>query len=173
MRIKIRNDRGYPLENSNIKILRNGRILEKNIKLSYFDFILPPGFYNLEIYNENGELVPSRKTIPLTASSGKTRIEGVLPRLINIEAGLFFDTEHRNLPMVYQLSVGDSSRLVFRYEADKGNIVEASSFWRIYQCFLSTGRLAFIEPNTGDILFSCVREVDERGNREHSRRVSR
>ena len=110
---------------------------------------------NLDIYKEKGELVPSRKTIPLTASTGKTRIEGILPRLISIKDGLFFDTEHRNLPMVFKLILCDSSRLVLRYEADKGNIVEATSFWSLYQCFFSTGRLAFIELNTGDILFSC------------------
>ena len=120
---------------------------------------------NLDIYRENGELVPSRKTIPLTVSTGKARIEGILPRLISIKEGLFFDTEHRNLPMVFRLEIGVLSRLVFRYEADKGNIMEATSFWFFYQCFLSTGKLAFIEPNTGDILFSCVRGLDERENR--------
>jgi len=127
---------------------------------------------NLDIYKENGELVPSRKTIPLTASTGKARIEGILLRLIGVKGGLFFDTEHRNLPMVFKLDIGDSSKIVLRFEADKGNIVEATSFWTLFQSFTHTKRLAFIEPNTGDILFSCRRELDDRGNQQNSRRIS-
>ena len=120
---------------------------------------------NLDIYKENGDLVPSRKTIPLTASSNNARIDGILPRLISVNEWLLFDTEHRNLPMVFKLYIGDSSSLVLRFEADKGNIGESVSFWSLFQGFLSSGRLAFIEPNTGDILFSCVRGLDERENR--------
>ena len=110
---------------------------------------------NLDVYKEGDQLTPSRKTIPLTVSAGEPRIDGVLPRLVNVDDGYFFDTEHRNLPMVFRLFIGDSARLVLRFEADKCNMIEATSFWSIYRGFLSTGRLAFIEPNTGDILFSC------------------
>ena len=120
---------------------------------------------NLEVYMENGVLVPSRKTIPLTIQSGEKSIDGILPRLVDVENGLFFDTEHRNLPMVFRLFIDKEARLVLRFEADKGNIVEAASFWGIFQSFTDTKRLAFIEQNTGDILFSCRRELDERGNR--------
>ncbi len=110
---------------------------------------------NLDIYKENDELVPSRKTIPLTLSSSDKRIEGILPRLISIENGLLFETEHRNLPMVYKIDTGEN-RLVMRFEADKSNIIEATAFWGLQISFTVTKRLAFIEPNTGDILFNCV-----------------
>jgi hypothetical protein len=111
---------------------------------------------NLDVYKEGDELTPSRKTIPLTVTAGETKIDGVLPRLVKVDdSGCFFDTEHRNLPMVFRLFIGDSSRLVLRFEADKCNMIEATSFWSLYHGFLRTGRLAFIEPNTGDILFSC------------------
>jgi hypothetical protein len=112
---------------------------------------------NLDLYRENDQLVPSRKTIPLTAASDETRIEGILPRLISNQNGLHFDTEHRNLPMVFRLTVGEKSELVMRFEADKSNIIEATSFWSLHQSFIHTNKLAFIEPNTGDILFNCVR----------------
>lgn len=109
---------------------------------------------NLEAYKENGRLAPSRKTIPLTVQSGDARIDGILPRLVDAGDGLVFDTEHRNLPMVYKLWIGECSELLLRFEADKGNIVEAASFWAVYQSFTRTKKLAFIEQNTGDILFS-------------------
>ena len=118
---------------------------------------------SLEVYKENGQLVPSRKTIPLTAVSGETRIDGILPRLVSIEDGLSFDTEHRNLPMVFRLHIGEEAKLVTRFEADKGNIMEATSFWSLHKEYTRTKKLAFIEPNTGDILFSCRGELDDRG----------
>ena len=118
---------------------------------------------NLEVYMENGQLVPSRKTIPLTAASGETRIDGILPRLMSIEDGLSFDTEHRNLPMVFKLHIGEESTLVTRFEADKCNIIEAASYWSLHKDYTRTKKLAFIEPNTGDILFSCRGELDDRG----------
>jgi hypothetical protein len=121
---------------------------------------------NLEIYKENGELVPGRKTVPLTASSNQKRIDGILPRLLSVKDGLFFDTEHRNLPMVFKLHIAEPSSLVLRFEADKSNINEATSFWSLYRGFTVTNRLAFIESNTGDTLFSCVRELDDRGTRK-------
>ena len=111
----------------------------------------------LDLYRENGQLVPSRKTVPLIAASGEKRVEGILPRLMDIKNGLYFDTEHRNLPMVFRIRTGDEPMLVTRFEADKCNIVEATSFWSLHQDFKQTNRLAFIEPNTGDILFNCVR----------------
>lgn len=110
---------------------------------------------NLDVYKEKDELIPSRKTIPLRVSAGDTHIDGILPRLVKADEGLFFDTEHRNLPMVFRIIIGDSSRIVLRFEADKGNMIEATSFWSLFHGFLSSGRLAFIEPNTGDILLSC------------------
>lgn len=116
---------------------------------------------NLDIYKENNELTPNRKTIPLTATSGKNRIESILPRLVEAEKNLVFDTEHRNLPMVYKLIIGEDSRLVTRFEADKGNIIEATGFWELYHAFNESKRLAFIEPNTGDILFDCTRIPDD------------
>ncbi len=139
---------------------------EKPVKEHSFKVQVETG--NLNIYKENGELVPSRKTAPLTAISGDSSIEGILLRLISIDYGLYFDTEHRNLPMVFKLSVSEASSLVLRFEADKSNLIEAASFWSLLKDFSSTNRLAFIEPNTGDILFSCERELDDRGNQKHS-----
>ena len=139
---------------------------EKPVKEHSFKVQVETG--NLDIYKENGELVPSRKTIPLTAKSGDSSIEGILPRLMSVDGGLYFDTEHRNLPMVFKLRVSDSSSLVLRFETDKSNLTEATSFWGLFKDFTRTNRLAFIEPNTGDILFSCVRELDDRRNQKHS-----
>jgi hypothetical protein len=119
---------------------------------------------NLEIYKENEVLVPSRITIPLMVTANETRIEGILPRLVNIDKGLFFDTEHRNLPMAFKMRIGNTSELTLRFEADKSNINEATIFWSLYQEFMRTNRLLFIEPNTGDTLFNCLRELDGRGN---------
>lgn len=116
---------------------------------------------NLDVYKENGELIPSRKTIPLTAVAGDTRVESILPRLISVGQTLYFDTEHRNLPIVFKLSVGEDSTLTARFEADKSNLIEASGFWRLIHGFYATDMLAFIEPNIGDILFNCVRGLDE------------
>jgi hypothetical protein len=113
---------------------------------------------NLDIYKESGILAPSRRTVPLTATAGSISIKGVLPRLVGADEGLLFDTEHRNLPMVYQLFLGENMSLLLRFEADKSNLIEATCFWSLYSGFLSTNKLSFIEPNTGDMLFSCVRE---------------
>ena len=110
---------------------------------------------NLDVYKENGELVPSRKTIPLTATSGDNRIDGILPRLMDTDNGLFFDTEHRNLPMVFKIDTR-KDEITLRFEADKSNIIEATAFWGLQKAFTMTKGLAFIEPNTGDILFNCV-----------------
>ena len=119
---------------------------------------------NLDIYKENNELTPNRKSIPLTATSGNNRVESILPRLVEAEKHLVFDTEHRNLPMVYKLIIGETSTLVTRFEADKGNIIEATGFWGLYHAFNESKRLAFIEPNTGDILFECTRIPDDAGD---------
>ena len=116
---------------------------------------------NIDIYKENNVLTPNRKTIPLTAISGDKRVESILPRLVEAEKNLVFDTEHRNLPMVFKLIIGEDSRLITRFEADKGNIIEAAGFWGLYHAFNESKRLAFIEPNTGDILFDCTRIADD------------
>lgn len=115
----------------------------------------------LDVYMENGELSPGRKTIPLTVTSDDARIEGVLPRLVSTENGLLFDTEHRNLPVVFKLQVAEDSELVMRFEADKSNIIEATVFWGLFNSFTVKNKLAFIAPNTGDTLFSCWRKPDD------------
>jgi hypothetical protein len=143
------------------EVIRNWRT-EKPVHEYSYDVAIETG--NLNVYKENDELTPSRKTIPLTAQSGDIRIEGILPRLINVENGLFFDTEHRNLPIVFKLIISTESKLVTRFESDKSNIIEASAFWGLHQAFEALKRLAFIEPNTGDILFNCGRGLNERGD---------
>lgn len=141
--------------------IRNWRT-EKTAHEYSYDIAIETG--NLDVYKENDELTPSRKTIPLTTQSDNIRIEGILPRLISVEDGLFFDTEHRNLPMVFKLRISPESTLVTRFEADKSNIIEATAFWGLHHAFASSKRLAFIEPNTGDILFNCGRGLNERGD---------
>ncbi|MBD3173467.1 hypothetical protein GF326_13480 [Candidatus Bathyarchaeota archaeon] len=110
---------------------------------------------NLDAYKVDGELVPSRKTIPLTIRSNRAIIEGVLPRLVDTIPYPLFDTEHRNLPMVLRLRLGDRSQLSLRFEADKSNLLEATSFWRLHGEFIDTGKIEILENNTGKILFSC------------------
>ncbi len=110
---------------------------------------------NLDTYKVDGELVPSRKTIPLTIKSKKARIEGILARLVDTIPNLLFDTEHRNLPMVLRLRLGDRPQLLLRFEADKSNLIEATSFWRLHGEFIDTGKIEILENNTGKILFSC------------------
>jgi len=110
---------------------------------------------NLDAYKVDGELAPSRKTIPLTIESNQARIEGVLPRLVDTIPYPLFDTEHRNLPMVLRLRLGDRPQLLLRFEADKSNLIEATSFWRLHGEFIDTGKIEILENNTGKILFSC------------------
>jgi hypothetical protein len=110
---------------------------------------------NLDTYKVDGELVPSRKTIPLTIKSNKARIEGILARLVDTTPNLLFDTEHRNLPMVLRLRLGDRPQLLLRFEADKSNLIEATSFWSLHGEFIDTGKIEILENNTGKILFSC------------------
>jgi len=117
---------------------------------------------NLDVYREGGELKPSRKTTPLTVVANKASIEGILPRLVSVQDGAVFDTEHRNLPMVFRICLGVDSQLVTRFEADKSNIIEATRYWRLLKEFEAVGRLSFIEPNTGETLFKCTKEADPR-----------
>ena len=108
---------------------------------------------NLYMYEENGKMVPNRTTVPLTAKSGETEIEGVLPRLIQSEPTLVFYTEHRNLPSVFRLDIGDQT-LTMRFEADKANLIEATSFESLVTAFKSKRVITFSDPNTGLTVFN-------------------
>ena len=107
----------------------------------------------LSIYEENGMMVPNRTTIPLTVTSGEAEIEGVLLRLIQSEPHLVFYTEHRNLPSVFRLDLGDRT-LTMRFEADKSNIIEATSFESLVTAFKSKREITFSDPNSGQTVFN-------------------
>lgn len=106
---------------------------------------------DLSQYQENGELVPSRTTVPLTVQSNNASIEGILPRLVQAEPLIFY-TEHRNLPIVFNLDL-ESKTLTTRFEADKGNLIEAFSYESLMIAFKSEGELSFIDQNTGNTVF--------------------
>ncbi|MCK5670787.1 hypothetical protein KAI10_05350 [Candidatus Bathyarchaeota archaeon] len=107
----------------------------------------------LSIYEENGKMVPNRTTVPLTVTSGEAEIEGVLLRLIQSEPHLVFYTEHRNLPSVFRLDLGDQT-LTMRFEADKANIIEATSFESLVTAFKSKREITFSDPNSGQTVFN-------------------
>ena len=119
---------------------------------------------DLKIYEENGELRQNRKTIPLKAKSNGVKVNDVLLRVISVNDGVLFDTEHRNLPMVFRLKISQTPQLTFRFEADKCNLIEATSFWSLYYDYLATNRLVFIDSNSGNIVFDCLREVNGKGD---------
>ena len=111
---------------------------------------------NLFIYEENGRLAPNRTTVPLTAVSGDAMIEGILPRLVQTEPYLVFFTEHRNLPIVFKLELGEDPKLTVRFEADKGNLIEATSFESLVTAIKSTGEISFDNPNSGERVFGLM-----------------
>ena len=108
---------------------------------------------DLSIYEENGKMVPNRTTVPLTVTSGEAEIEGVLLRLVQSEPHLVFYTEHRNLPSVFRLDLGDQT-LTMRFEADKANIIEATSFESLVTAFKSKREITFSDPNSGQTVFN-------------------
>ncbi len=108
---------------------------------------------DLTIYEENGKMVPNRTTVPLTVTSGEAEIEGVLLRLVQSEPHLVFYTEHRNLPSVFRLDLGDQ-KLTLRFEADKANLIEATSFESLVTAFKSKHEITFSDPNSGQTVFN-------------------
>jgi hypothetical protein len=108
---------------------------------------------NLPIYEENGRMVPNRTTVPLTVTSGEAEIEGVLLRLVQSEPHLVFFTEHRNLPSVFRLDLGDKT-LTMRFEADKGNIIEATSFESFVTTFKVKHLITFRDPISDQKVFN-------------------
>ncbi len=107
---------------------------------------------DLTQYEVDGHLVPSRTTVPLTVQSGDFSIEGILPRLILADPLVFY-TEHRNLPIVFKLDLGENT-FTTRFEADKGNLIEASSYESLITAFKSTGEISFTDQNTGEKVFN-------------------
>lgn len=107
---------------------------------------------DLTQYEVDGHLVPSRTTVPLTVLSGDSSIEGILLRLIQAEPLVFF-TEHRNLPIVFNLDLGENT-CTTRFEADKGNLIEASSYESLMTAFKRTGEISFTDQNTGKTVFT-------------------
>ena len=109
---------------------------------------------NLSIYEEKGKMTPNRTTVPLTVTSGEAEIQGVLPRLVQSEPYLVFYTEHRNLPAVFRLDLGDTQTLTMRFEADKANLIEATSFESLVTAFKSKREITFSDPNSGLTVFN-------------------
>lgn len=114
---------------------------------------------NLELYETQGELLPSRGTIPLTAQSGEEEIEGILFRLIQNHPPVFH-TEHRNLPVVLSINLG---KQVFttRFEADKGSLIEAAGYESLMRAFKCLDEISFINPNTGLPVFQMRKKLDK------------
>jgi len=107
---------------------------------------------DLSQYEVDGKLVPSRTTVPLTVQAGESSIEGILPRLLQAEPLVLY-TEHRNLPIVFNLDLSENT-FTARFEADKGNLIEASSYESLITAFKSTGEISFTDQNTGKLVFN-------------------
>ncbi len=108
----------------------------------------------LSIYEENGKMAPNRTTVPLTVTSGESEIEGVLPRLVQSDPHMVFYTEHRHLPSVFRLDMGADQTLTMRFEADKANLIEATSFESLVTAFKSKHEITFSDPNSGQTVFN-------------------
>ena len=108
----------------------------------------------LSVYEKNGKMAPNRTTVPLAVTSGEVEIEGVLPRLVQSEPHLVFYTEHRNLPSVFRLDLGVDQTLTMRFEADKANLIEATSFESLVTAFKSKHEITFSDPNSGQTVFN-------------------
>ncbi len=114
---------------------------------------------NLAIYEKSGELVPNRVTVPLTVHAGGEEIEGILLRLIQMDPPIFH-TEHRNLPMVLSINLGNHS-FTTRFETDKGNLVEATSYETLMRAFKCLKEISFINPNTSLSVFHLRKKLDD------------
>ncbi len=83
---------------------------------------------DLAIFSEGGSLKPSRRAVPCSLEAHGVALESVLPRLVEAGGVLRFSTEHRNLPMTLEFTLGEVSSLTLRYEPGKGNLVQAYEF---------------------------------------------
>lgn len=106
---------------------------------------------DLSQYEVNGVLAPSRTTVPLTVQSGPHFVEGILLRLIQTDPLVFY-TEHRNLPIVLRVDIGEKT-FTTRFEVDKSNLIEASSYESLMTAFKSREGISFIDQNTGKNVF--------------------
>ena len=136
-------------------------IKEWKIKKPIFEDVIKVNMImgDLSQYEVNGELIPSRSTVPLTVQSGENIIEGILPRLVQKDPIIFY-TEHRNLPVVFKLDLGVNT-FTTRFEADKGNLIEATNYESLITAFKSSGEVSFIDQNTGNTVFDLsVKECE-------------
>ena len=83
---------------------------------------------DLAVFSEGGSLGPSRRTVPCILEARGVALESVLPRLVEAGGALRFSTEHRNLPVVLEFTLGPESSLTLGYEAEKGNLFQAFEF---------------------------------------------
>lgn len=114
---------------------------------------------DLSQYEVNGELTTSRTTVPLMVESGSESIEGILPRLMQVDPLIFY-TEHRNLPIVFTVDF-ESNSFTSRFEADKCNLIEVTSYEALMTAFKNTGEISFIDQNTGNPVFNLSVNEDE------------
>lgn len=106
---------------------------------------------DLTQYLVDGKIALSRTTVPLSVHSGDSEIDGILPRLVQVEPLIFY-TEHRNLPIVFTIDTGENT-FTTRFEADKANLIEATSYESLISDFKRKGEIAFIDQNTGSSVF--------------------
>lgn len=106
---------------------------------------------DLSQYTVDGKLALSRTTVPLSVQSGDSVIEGILPRIIQVEPLIFY-TEHRNLPIVFTINAEEST-FTSRFEADKANLIEATSYESLISAFKRKGEISFTDQNTGSSVF--------------------
>ncbi len=106
---------------------------------------------DLSQYMVDGKLALSRTTVPLSVQSGDAEIEGILPRLVKVDPLVFY-TEHRNLPIVFTIDTGENT-ITTRFEADKANLIEATSYESLISAFKRKGEISFTDQNTGSSVF--------------------
>ena len=89
----------------------------------------------LHVFGEGGSLQPSRRAVPCILEASGVTIESVLLRLVEAGGSLRFSSEHRNLPVTVDFTLGEGDSLLsLLYEPEKGNLAQAYEF----EAFLSS-----------------------------------
>jgi hypothetical protein len=83
----------------------------------------------LHIFVEGGSLQPSRRAVPCILEASGVTIESVLLRLVEAGGSLRFSSEHRNLPLTVDFTLGEGDSLLsLLYEPEKGSLAQAYEF---------------------------------------------
>ena len=84
---------------------------------------------HLQVFAEGGSLRPSRMAVPCSLEAPGVTLESIMLRLVEIGDVLRFSSEHRNLPLTVDFTLGGGgSALSFLYEPEKGNLAQAYRF---------------------------------------------